>query len=348
VRRAGWLLVGVVGCGGGRTAPATHDAALDAFVLDDASPARDGAPLTSVDFTATGCALAEQPAGDGGLPTVTCTGPAALRVAFTGLAAAEVNTWAWTFGDGGASAEPAPVHTFALPGTYDVTVSAAGPGGTATAIRSGYVIVVPAALGAACADKAQCATGTCEANLCTSACASGTCATGACAQLGGPWAGARCVEACAVDGDCATGRRCQVLAGATGWLRGCVPGGVLGDLGEACVDATGAPDDSACASARCLGIGARGACALDCATAACPDGSACATFGNGTAACVPSCDGAHPCGDDPWLACEAAGAPGAWGFTLATGPGSACAPRSCTDASACAGGACTDDHCATP
>lgn len=332
-------------CGGGASGPDAQDASIDAFVLDDAVPGRDGAPLTAVDFTASGCALDETAAGDGGVPVVTCTGPAALTVAFTGLASAEVDTWAWTFGDGGASAEAAPVHTFALPGAYDVTVSAAGPGGTATAIRSGYVVVVPAALGAACASGAQCSTSDCEADLCTASCELATCASGACAQLGGPWAGARCVQPCASDGECAAGRRCQVVADDEGgWIRGCVPGGALADLGASCDDASGAPLDGACASGACLAIGARGACALDCGGGgACPDDSACAVFGNGTAACLPICDGAHPCGDDPWLGCEAPGASGPWGFA---GAGPMCAPKSCSDANACPGGACVLGHCA--
>ncbi len=265
MRRVGFLLVGVLGgCGGGATTPDARDAAADAFMLDDAIPARDGAPLTSVDLTATGCALHETATGDGGAPTVTCEGPAALTVAFTGLASAEVDTWAWTFGDGGASAEAAPVHTFALPGAYDVTVSAAGPGGTATSIRTGYVVVVPAALGAACTSQAQCATGACDADLCTASCEITACADGACARLGGPWAGARCVQPCATDDECAAGRRCQVVADDEGgWIRGCVPGGALADLGASCADPSGAATGGACASGACLAIGARGACELD-------------------------------------------------------------------------------------
>jgi hypothetical protein len=60
---------------------------------------------------------------------------------------------------------------------------------------------------------------------------------------------------------------------------------------------------------------------------------------------MTACDGAHACGDDPWLACEAPGAIGPWGFTL-TGGGTVCAPRSCSGAGDCAGGACVAGHCA--
>jgi len=342
-------------CGGGHPA---IDAATgpDAYVPDDAQPTQDGAPLTWVDFSASGCALATTPGGDAGVDTITCTGPAPLTVAFAPLASGTVDTWAWTFGDGGTSNEATPAHTFAQPGAYDVSLSAAGPGGTATQSRAGYIVVVPADLGGACDDGGQCATGSCAcgdascdaaASMCAAACDQSACAEGWCAALGGPWGADLCVATCTGAGDCPAGRTCQAVAAkGGGWAMGCVPPGVLADLGASCAGAGGF-DSAACASGDCLGIGARGACALDCAgQGACPDGTRCATFGNGTAACLPTCTQPADCGTDPWLGCEDPGAGGAWGFTLDAGAAAqVCAPRSCSGAGDCAGGACVDGHC---
>jgi len=342
-------------CGGGHPA---IDAATgpDAYVPDDAQPTQDGAPLTWVDFSASGCALATTPGGDAGVDTITCTGPAPLTVAFAPLASGTVDTWAWTFGDSGTSNEATPAHTFAQPGAYDVSLSAAGPGGTATQSRAGYIVVVPADLGGACDDGGQCATGSCAcgdascdaaASMCAAACDQSACAEGWCAALGGPWGADLCVATCTGAGDCPAGRTCQAVAAkGGGWAMGCVPPGVLADLGASCAGAGGF-DSAACASGDCLGIGARGACALDCAgQGACPDGTRCATFGNGTAACLPTCTQPADCGTDPWLGCEDPGAGGAWGFTLDAGAAAqVCAPRSCSGAGDCAGGACVDGHC---
>jgi hypothetical protein len=60
--------------------------------------------------------------------------------------------------------------------------------------------------------------------------------------------------------------------------------------------------------------------------------------------CLPTCHTGHPCGTDPWIACEAPGAGGAWGFTL-VGTGTVCAPKACSGASDCPGGACVGGHC---
>jgi PKD repeat protein len=285
---------------------------------------------------------------DGGVATVTCTGAAPLAVTFAPLASGPIHTWAWTFGDGGASSLATPSHTFAVPGAYDVALAAAGPGGSASASRAGFIVVTPAPLGAACHQGAQCASGSCacgdlacspEASLCASACgATCTGAGGACAQLGGAWDATLCVATCAGPADCPAGRACTAVAtSGGGWTMACLPDGALAPIGASCGGA------SACATADCLAIGARGACSVSCAGgAACPTGTACASFGNGTSACLPVCDAAHPCGDDPWLACEAPGASGAWGFT---GASDVCAPRSCSGPSDCPGGACVAGHC---
>lgn len=42
-----------------------------------------------------------------------------------------VNEWSWNFGDGNISAEESPIHTYSEPGTYAVTLTISGDGGTA-------------------------------------------------------------------------------------------------------------------------------------------------------------------------------------------------------------------------
>ena len=71
------------------------------------------------------------------------SGPAPLSVAFRDLSAGAPNAWAWDFGDDGSvdSGARSPYHTFATPGTYDVRLTVSGPGGQATTLRRGLVVV---------------------------------------------------------------------------------------------------------------------------------------------------------------------------------------------------------------
>jgi PKD repeat protein len=68
------------------------------------------------------------------LITVTCAPPQAnfgyeteeLQIAFQDSSAAETIAWLWTFGDGQSSTLQAPVHAYAVPGTYEVCLTANG------------------------------------------------------------------------------------------------------------------------------------------------------------------------------------------------------------------------------
>lgn len=84
---------------------------------------------------------AEQPpvADFSGSPT---EGPAPLTVTFTNLSSGEYDTCAWTFGDGGTSANCSnPSHTYQTVGLYTVALTVTGPGGSDTRTRQDYIDV---------------------------------------------------------------------------------------------------------------------------------------------------------------------------------------------------------------
>ena len=62
-------------------------------------------------------------------------GGAPLRIQFADASTGAVNAWSWAFGDGGTSSSQNPLHTYADPGLYSVTLTVAGPGGTDTRRR---------------------------------------------------------------------------------------------------------------------------------------------------------------------------------------------------------------------
>jgi PKD repeat protein len=74
------------------------------------------------------------------------SGPAPLAVTFTNLSTGATN-YAWDFGDGNTSTNSAPLNTYSNPGNYTVQLSATGPGGTNSLVRSNFIVVtLPAPL----------------------------------------------------------------------------------------------------------------------------------------------------------------------------------------------------------
>ena len=69
------------------------------------------------------------------------TGPGPLVVTFTDQSAGGATAWAWDFGDGGTSTEQHPVHEFAMPGAYTVSLTATGPCGDVTTVMADLVTV---------------------------------------------------------------------------------------------------------------------------------------------------------------------------------------------------------------
>jgi PKD repeat protein len=70
------------------------------------------------------------------------SGPAPLAVAFTDDSTGSITSWSWDFGDGSsASTEQHPLHTYNAAGTYTVSLTATGPGGSDNNTKTDYITV---------------------------------------------------------------------------------------------------------------------------------------------------------------------------------------------------------------
>ena len=66
-----------------------------------------------------------------------------LTIRFFDRSTSSPSSWKWTFGDGSPvnSTDRNPVHTYAAPGTYNVSLKATNAGGSNTTVRTGYITV---------------------------------------------------------------------------------------------------------------------------------------------------------------------------------------------------------------
>jgi PKD repeat protein len=83
-----------------------------------------GTPPPTADFT--------------GSPTSGC---AALTVEFTDQSTGEIDSWSWDFGDGTTSTAQNPTHEYASAGSYTVSLTVTGPGGSDTETKTNYITV---------------------------------------------------------------------------------------------------------------------------------------------------------------------------------------------------------------
>jgi PKD repeat protein len=72
------------------------------------------------------------------------SGTTPLTVTFTNTSTGTVSGWSWNFGDGGTSTIQNPAHTYTSAGTYTVSLTAIGPGGSNTATKTNYISVTAA------------------------------------------------------------------------------------------------------------------------------------------------------------------------------------------------------------
>jgi PKD repeat protein len=72
------------------------------------------------------------------------SGPAPLAASFRDASTGDITQRTWSFGDGATSVETHPAHTYLASGTFSVTLTVTGPGGTAIATQAAAVVVSPA------------------------------------------------------------------------------------------------------------------------------------------------------------------------------------------------------------
>jgi PKD repeat protein len=333
--------------------------------------AKDGRSALSLEIAVTGCAGFDTTSD----PTrLRCSGPAPLVLSFSPVGSPEFTRFLWRFGDGTpVSSERAPVHSYALPAEYEVTLIGAGDVGNISGNRPVTVIVEPVGVGRPCDVDAQCGGALrcactpgsgCPAafvrGVCTASCDTDACEPNAiCALLGfgspappdaaTSGASVACLRGCQTNADCAIGFVCQQFpagaqsGGAPGgarWVRGCLPLGALGDLGAPCRAANGELDDAICATGTCADLGALGSCSSVCdADRSCPDTTACASMPDGRQLCLVDCAASYnSCMRDPLLGCSAAaGGDGGTGYQIDAAAGTTyCAPKPCVVDADCA------------
>jgi len=64
-----------------------------------------------------------------------------LRVWFTDESTGNIDSWSWDFGDGGTSNVRNPSHTYSTIGTFNITLTVTGPGGSDSETKVSYIQV---------------------------------------------------------------------------------------------------------------------------------------------------------------------------------------------------------------
>lgn len=92
------------------------------------------------DWKADFATVAAAPAPVSAFTATPLTGAAPLTVTFTSGSTGTISSYAWTFGDGSTSTEQNPVHTYATAGSYTISLTVTGPGGSNVGTRTSYVV----------------------------------------------------------------------------------------------------------------------------------------------------------------------------------------------------------------
>jgi PKD repeat protein len=69
------------------------------------------------------------------------SGTVPLTVTFTDQSTGDITSWSWDFGDGGTSSARHPSHIYEDAGTYTVSLTVSGPGGSDTETKTDYITV---------------------------------------------------------------------------------------------------------------------------------------------------------------------------------------------------------------
>ena len=68
-------------------------------------------------------------------------GEAPVTVSFMNMSTGDITSYSWDFGDGGGSTTQNPSHTYTTAGTYSVSLTVTGPGGSDTATCGSCIVV---------------------------------------------------------------------------------------------------------------------------------------------------------------------------------------------------------------
>ena len=98
-----------------------------------------GGPDTA---TQTDLIAVAEPPPVAGLSAAPTSGLIPLPVSFSDLSTGHVTSWAWDFGDGTSSTLQNPAHTYPLVGTYTVSLTVTGDGGSNTASAVDLVVAL--------------------------------------------------------------------------------------------------------------------------------------------------------------------------------------------------------------
>lgn len=88
-----------------------------------------------------GCAKEEGKALEARFTAQPTSGTPPLEVQFTDQSTGEITAWLWDFGDGQASTQQSPSHTYDTVGEYTVSLKVIGPAGSDTETKADYVTV---------------------------------------------------------------------------------------------------------------------------------------------------------------------------------------------------------------
>ncbi|NCF99166.1 MAG: PKD domain-containing protein, partial [Planctomycetia bacterium] len=92
-------------------------------------------------YTCASCIVVGSPAPIAGFSTSSTSGDWDLEVQFTNSSSGPITDYSWNFGDGNTSAEENPIHIYTAAGSYLVSLTVSGPGGSDTEICSACITV---------------------------------------------------------------------------------------------------------------------------------------------------------------------------------------------------------------